>query len=49
MDEEFGALGVNFAERNELTDEATVAIKAAWTQENVRMEWRHLRAPGWEA
>jgi probable F420-dependent oxidoreductase len=46
MEEEFEALGVNFAERNELTDEAIVAIKAAWTQENVRMEGRHFRAPG---
>ncbi len=46
MEEEFEALGVNFAERNELTDEAIRAIKAAWTQENVKMEGRHFRAPG---
>ena len=46
MEEEFEALGVNFAERNELTDEAIRAIKAAWTQENVKMEGRHFRAGG---
>src|SRR5581483_7070602 len=37
MEEEFEALGVNFAERNELTDEAIGAMKAAWTQENVKL------------
>jgi probable F420-dependent oxidoreductase len=46
MEEEFEALGVNFAERNELTDEAIRAMKAAWTQENVKMEGRHFRARG---
>src|ERR1700722_1632408 len=28
---EFAALGVDFAERNDLTDEAIVAMKAAWS------------------
>ncbi len=46
MEEEFEALGANFAERNELTDEAIRAMKAAWTQENVKMEGRHFRARG---
>lgn len=46
MEEEFEALGANFAERNELTDEALRAMKLAWTQEDVKMQGRHFRAPG---
>jgi probable F420-dependent oxidoreductase len=46
MEEEFEALGVNFAERNELTDEAIRAMKMAWTQEDVKMQGAHFRAPG---
>jgi probable F420-dependent oxidoreductase len=46
MEEEFQALGVNFAERNELTDEAIRAMKMAWTQEDVKMQGAHFRAPG---
>jgi probable F420-dependent oxidoreductase len=43
---EFGALGVDFDERNELVDEALAAIKAAWTSDHVAMEGRHFRARG---
>ena len=43
---EFRALGVDFDERNELTDEGIVAMKLAWTQENVTFEGRHFRARG---
>ncbi len=41
---EFAALGVEFDERNDLTDEAIVAMKAAWTGEPVTMEGRHWQA-----
>lgn len=43
---EFGALGVDFDERNELTDEAIDAMIAAWTNDNVVMSGRHFRARG---
>ena len=43
---EFGALGVNFDERNELTDEAIDAMIAAWTTDGVELEGRHFRARG---
>ena len=33
LEPEFAALGVDFDERNELTDEAIVTMKAAWTGE----------------
>ena len=46
MEEEFEALGVNFAERNQLTDEALGAIKLAWTQDDVKLQGAHFRAPG---
>ncbi len=46
MEEEFEALGVNFAERNQLTDEALGAIKLAWTQDDVKLQGVHFRAPG---
>jgi probable F420-dependent oxidoreductase len=40
---EFGALGVEFDERNELTDEAIDAMVAAWTADGVALEGRHFR------
>ena len=43
---EFAALGVDFAERNELTDEAILAMKAAWSGEPVDLAGRHFRASG---
>jgi probable F420-dependent oxidoreductase len=43
---EFGALGVEFDERNELTDEAIDAMVAAWTTDGVAMEGRHFRVRG---
>lgn len=43
---EFGALGVDFAERNELTDEAIDAMVAAWTTDGVVLDGRHFRARG---
>ena len=41
---EFGALGVEFEERNELTDEAIDAMVAIWTADGVAFEGRHFRA-----
>jgi probable F420-dependent oxidoreductase len=46
LEPEFDALGVDFAERNELTDEAIVTIKAAWSGTVVAIEGRHFRAIG---
>jgi probable F420-dependent oxidoreductase len=43
---EFGALGVDFDERNELTDEAIDAMIAAWTTDGVALDGRHFRARG---
>ncbi len=44
LEGEFSALGVDFAERNELTDEAILAMKAAWTGETVSMRGRRFQA-----
>jgi probable F420-dependent oxidoreductase len=44
LEAEFTALGVDFDERNELTDEAIVTMKAAWTGEPVTITGRHFRA-----
>jgi probable F420-dependent oxidoreductase len=43
---EFGALGVDFAERNDLADEALQAMRLAWTEEGVAFEGRHFEARG---
>jgi len=43
---EFGALGVDFDERNELLEEAIDVMKLAWTGETVTFEGRHFRARG---
>jgi probable F420-dependent oxidoreductase len=43
---EFGALGVDFDERNELTDEAIDAMVAAWTTDGVALDGRHFHARG---
>ena len=45
LEPEFAALGVDFDERNELTDEAIMAMKAAWTGEVVQFRGRHFEAP----
>lgn len=44
LEPEFAALGVAFAERNELTDEALRAMKAAWTSDAVTLTGRHFSA-----
>ena len=40
------ALGVDFAERNELLDEGLVAIKRAWSESGVEMTGRHFEVQG---
>jgi len=44
LEPEFEALGADFARRNELTDEAIVAMRAAWTGESVTAEGQGWRA-----
>jgi probable F420-dependent oxidoreductase len=41
---EFGALGVDFNERNELLDEAIDVLKLAWSGEDVAYRGRHFSA-----
>jgi probable F420-dependent oxidoreductase len=41
---EFGALGVDFDERNELLDEAIEVMKRVWTEDAVAVEGRHFKA-----
>jgi len=41
---EFGALGVDFDERNELLDEAIDVIRLAWSGQDVTYQGRHFRA-----
>ena len=46
LEPEFDALGVDYAERNELTDEAIVAMKRAWTEDGISMQGRHFSVQG---
>lgn len=46
MEGEFAALGMPYDERNDLTDEAIAAMRAAWTGESVAIAGRHFRAAG---
>jgi probable F420-dependent oxidoreductase len=43
---EFGALGVEFDERNELTDEAIDVMRAVWTEGRVETVGKHFRTRG---
>lgn len=43
---EFAALGVDFAERNDLFDEALRLLDHVWTDDEVTFEGRHFRAVG---
>src|SRR5437764_293431 len=43
---EFAALGVDFDERNELTDEAIDVMRRVWTADEVVAEGRHFRTRG---
>jgi probable F420-dependent oxidoreductase len=44
LEAEFDALGVDFAERNELTDEAITTMKAVWSGVPVTVEGRRFKA-----
>jgi probable F420-dependent oxidoreductase len=46
LEPEFAALGVDFERRNELTDEAIVAMRAAWTGASVTAEGHDWHAAG---
>ncbi|MGO9027311.1 MAG: TIGR03619 family F420-dependent LLM class oxidoreductase [Acidimicrobiales bacterium] len=46
LEEEFDALGASFADRNDRTDEAIVAMRSAWTGDSVAQEGSGFRAPG---
>jgi probable F420-dependent oxidoreductase len=46
LEPEFAALGVPFAERDDLADEAIRAMKVAWTEDGVHFEGRHFVARG---
>ena len=43
---EFAALGVNFDERNELTDEAIDVMRRIWTDGEIEVEGRNFRTRG---
>jgi probable F420-dependent oxidoreductase len=43
---EFAALGADFENRNEVSDEAIRAMKRAWTEDDIRFEGRGFRAGG---
>jgi probable F420-dependent oxidoreductase len=46
LEGEFDALGARFDERNDATDEAIVAMRAAWSGESVTMKGRDFDARG---
>ena len=46
LEGEFAALGADFANRNDVTDDAIVAMKAAWTGGSVAMKGRGYEAAG---
>jgi len=46
LEDEFAALGVDFDARNDLTDEAIIAMRAAWTGASVTGTGRGYDAPG---
>ncbi len=43
---EFAALGVDFDERNDLTDEAIDVMRRVWTEDEVAVVGRHFRTRG---
>jgi len=49
LEAEFQALGVDYASRNELCDEALVVMKQAWTGESVSVDGRGYSARGHHA
>jgi probable F420-dependent oxidoreductase len=46
LEPEFAALGADYAARNEVTDEAILAMQRIWRGESVSLTGRHFRAAG---
>jgi alkanesulfonate monooxygenase SsuD/methylene tetrahydromethanopterin reductase-like flavin-dependent oxidoreductase (luciferase family) len=46
LESEFRALGVDFGERNDLLDEALVAMRRAWAEDGVHIRGRHFDVHG---
>jgi probable F420-dependent oxidoreductase len=46
LEGEYRALGADFAHRNEITDEALVAMKRAWSEKSLRFRGRDYEATG---
>jgi probable F420-dependent oxidoreductase len=46
LEPEFAALGVPYEQRNELTDEAILAMRRIWEGESIALEGRRFRADG---
>lgn len=46
LEGEYAALGANFGERNDISDEALVAMKQAWRGDTVKLEGRSFHAEG---
>jgi probable F420-dependent oxidoreductase len=46
LEPEFAALGVDFSERNEISDETLAAMKQIWRGESLSIEGRRFRAEG---
>jgi probable F420-dependent oxidoreductase len=46
LEPEFAALGVDYTERNELSDEAIRVMKQIWAGESLSLTGRHFRAAG---
>jgi probable F420-dependent oxidoreductase len=49
LEPEFAALGVDYAERNELSDEAILAMKEIWRGESLVLDGRHSGPPAHRA
>jgi probable F420-dependent oxidoreductase len=46
LEPEFAALGVDYAERNELCDEAIRTMRRAWSEDGLVLEGRHFKVSG---
>jgi probable F420-dependent oxidoreductase len=46
LEGEFAALGADASERNELADEAILAMKRVWSESGVELQGRHFHAAG---
>jgi probable F420-dependent oxidoreductase len=46
LEPEFAALGIEYSERNELSDQTLAAMKQIWQGQSLSIEGRHFRAEG---